>query len=271
MIDLHSHILPGVDDGAETLEEALAMCLRAADDGCEAIVATPHLRHERFWNGDRALLEARCRQLRQRVGGRIEIHLGGEIAVHAESLDEIHALPGGGLLPLAGTRYLLLELPFQDYGFDPVEMVYELGVAGWRTILAHPERVAWLMEDMDLLRALVDHGAVMQVTAMSLTEGFGPVARGAAHRLMDAGLVHLVASDAHDARLRPTGLSDAFEHVGRHWGAATARALFKINPRAVLDDRPLEALPQSVSEAGPTKTRQGPFGLARRLFSPGLR
>lgn len=261
MIDLHSHILPAVDDGAQDLDQAVRMCRMARADGCSAIVATPHLRHPQFWNDDRALLSERWQELRARVGDEIEVLLGGEIAVHGESLAEIDLLPeGGGLLPCAGSHYLLLELPFGGMGPDPVEMVYELGVAGWRPIIAHPERIAWLMRDPGMIDEMVAQGALMQVTAMSITGDFGPVAAEAAQRLFDRGAVHVVSSDAHDDRLRPPGLSRARRAVEKSWGEKVGRALFETNPTAVVEDREIDLVPW------PERAKSGRRGLVDRLF-----
>ena len=247
MIDLHSHILPGIDDGARDIEHSLRMCASSYRDGCRAMVATPHLRHERYWNDDRALLEQQHRLLCQAVllslGPDFQVLLGGEIAVSSESLLEIDQMPAGSLLSLAGSRYLLLELSHHGMGPDPVEMVHELRIAGWRPILAHPERIAWLAADSGLLAAMIDHGAHLQLTAMSLTGDFGPAMQNISRRMMDKGWVHFIASDCHDNRLRPPTLSAAREAVQNHWGHEVGNALFEENPRAVLEDRPLAPNP----------------------------
>ncbi len=216
-------------------------------EGCRAIVATPHLRHERYENADRHRLEQvhrhLCEAVHRRFGNELKVFLGGEIAIHSQSLAEIDQLPNSKLLTLAGSRYLLLELSSHALGPDPVEMVYELGLAGWRPIIAHPERIAWLVADSNLLAAVVDHGGLLQLTAMSLTGEFGPVIQGAADQMMDQGWVRFVSSDAHDARIRPPGLSAARQRVAKEWGAAVAEALFENHPRAVLEDRPLDPTP----------------------------
>src|SRR5262245_34099498 len=110
MIDLHCHLLPGVDDGAQSLAEAVAMCRMAAEDGCEAMVATPHQRRGEWWNADTDHLAGLAERIQEEVGPGFRVFLGGEIHVDSELLDEIEKLPaGGGVLPLAGSRYLLIE------------------------------------------------------------------------------------------------------------------------------------------------------------------
>lgn len=241
MIDLHCHIVPDVDDGASNLEEAVAMCRRAADDGCVAMVATPHLRHERWWNADHAELERRLEQVRQQVGPQPALFLGGEIACHSTSYDEILDGPMAGRVPgLAGSRYALLELDWQGLGSPaPEELMHEASIAGWWPILAHPERVPWLMRDEGLLEALIELGTLFQLTGSSITGALGRESRQAAHRLLDRGWAHFVASDAHGPTRRPPGLSEARAMVEGQWGAEVGQLLFVDNPRCVLEHRPL--------------------------------
>lgn len=240
MIDLHSHVLPGVDDGARDLEQSLNMCRLSLEDGCHTMMATPHLRHERFWNGDRGHLERvhrrLCQAVASRFGDRFKVLLGGEIAVGSESLAELEQ-PSNSLLPLAGSSYVLMEPSFHGMGPDPIEMVYELGVRGRRTIIAHPERISWLTRDLGLMAALVEQGALMQLTAMSLTGELGAAIQEVCRIMIDRGWVHFVASDCHDDRLRPPRLSAARGLVEASWGEAAAERLFLTNAEAVLADR----------------------------------
>ena len=271
MIDLHSHVLHGVDDGAKDLDQALRMCEIAIQDGCRTLVATPHLRHERYWNDDRRLLEHRFQELssaaRNKFGDDLELALGGEIAISLESLDEIDRQPDD-LLAMADTRYLLLEPNFHGMGPDPVEMIYELGLADWLPIIAHPERISWLTADFSLLGALVSHGALLQVTAMSLTGALGPVIQQHSREMVDRGWVHIVASDAHDERIRPPVLSEARREVETHWGQDAGRLFFETHPRAVIDGQPLDpqALPQRESS---TQGSASPWNRLRALFGAG--
>jgi protein-tyrosine phosphatase len=239
MIDLHCHVLPGVDDGAQSLEEAAAMCRLAARDGCEAMVATPHQRRGEWWNADREGLSALAGELQDTVGPGFRVYLGGEVHVDPELLAEVEKLPGGGVLPLAGSRYLLLELDSLGTPRGTIHLVHELVVAGWRPILAHPEFIPWLAPDPDLVASLVALGATTQVTAMSVTGDFGRRPQNDCFALLDAGLVHFVASDSHGVRRRPPGLKRAYSLIAGRWGEDVARRLVADNPRAVVTDRPL--------------------------------
>jgi protein-tyrosine phosphatase len=240
MIDLHCHILPGVDDGAGSFTEAVAMCRMAAADGCEAMVATPHQRRGEWWNTDPGPLAALAGQLQTQVGPGFRVYLGGEIHVDSELLEEIEKLPaGGGVLPLAGSRYLLIELDSAGTEAEAAHLVHELVVAGWRPIVAHPEFIPWLAADLGRVARLVALGAATQVTAMSVTGEFGRRPQDHTWALLDAGLVHFLASDSHNTRRRPPGLRRAYDLVASRWDERMARRLTTDNPRAVVEDRPL--------------------------------
>jgi len=240
MIDLHCHILPGVDDGAQSLEESVAMCRLAAADGCEAMVATPHQRRGEWWNADREHLAALAGEIQDAVGSQLRVHLGGEVHVDSELLSEVEKLPdGGGILPLAGSRYLLIEFGPHGAPSEAIHLVHELTVAGWRPIIAHPEFIPWLAPEPELVARLVALGATTQVTAMSVTGDFGRRPQVDCNTLLDAGLVHFVASDSHGIRRRPPGLQRARRLIASRWGEETAHSLTCDNPRAVLADRPL--------------------------------
>ncbi|HEX5758368.1 MAG TPA: CpsB/CapC family capsule biosynthesis tyrosine phosphatase [Thermoanaerobaculia bacterium] len=241
MIDLHTHILPNIDDGARSLEMAVAMCRLAAAEGCEALVATPHQRRGVWWNCDAAALERSRARLQEAVGATPRLLLGGEIRVDAQLLAELARLPESGLQPLAGSHYLLVEFDGAGMARQAIELVHELTVAGWRPVVAHPELIPWLAEDEGLVERLVDLGASTQVTAMSVTGEFGRRAEAAAHRLIEGGLAHFVASDAHDLHRRPPGLRRAGAAIAARWGEEAALRLVDENPRAVLADRPLAA------------------------------
>ncbi len=246
MIDLHCHILPGIDDGAKSLAESIAMCRAAATAGCEAMVATPHQRRGVWWNGDRKALEALRAELGAAVAPEIRVYSGGEIHVDRELLSEVARLSAGeeaGILPLAGSRYLLLEFAASWTAQSAADLVHELVVAGWRPILAHPELIPFLAEDEAVVAHLVSLGATIQVTAMSLTGDFGRRAQLFVRRLVDRGLAHFVASDSHDLLRRPPGLARAFATLTERWSEATALALTTANPRAVVEDRPLPPIP----------------------------
>jgi protein-tyrosine phosphatase len=185
MIDLHCHILPGIDDGARNLEEAVEMCRMAVADGCRAMVATPHQRRGAWWNSDREAILGLARELQSAVGPELRVLVGGEVHVDSGLLSEVEKLPGGGIFTLAGSRYLLIEFETQGRPGEAIHLVHELVVAGWRPIVAHPEFIPWLAGDPDLLKRLVSLGALTQITAMSVTGDFGRGPMTETHALID--------------------------------------------------------------------------------------
>ncbi len=244
MIDLHCHILPGIDDGARSFEESVLMCRLAADDGCAGMIATPHQRRGEWWNADREHLAALADELQDKVAPGFRVYLGGEVHVDSELLAEVEKLPdGGGILPLAGSHYLLIEFDSNGSPREAINLVHELVVAGWRPILAHPEFVPWLAADLSLVARLIELGALTQVTAMSLTGDFGRRPQADTLALLDAGLVHFVASDSHGIRRRPPGLRRAAYLIAERLGPEAARRLTEDNPRAVIENRPIPPLP----------------------------
>lgn len=242
MIDIHLHLLPGIDDGPDSIAAAAAMCRAAAADGCSAVVATPHQRLGPWWNTD----QERLAQLREGLEAELDgaaprVLLGAEIRVGPGLLEAIESRhPTDGVTALAGSRYLLLEFSRSQPEPDAAGLIHEIVLDGWRPILAHPEEITWLrLEDLE---DLVARGAALQVTGTSLLGGYGRSIQERARSLLDRGLVHFVASDAHDLTHRPPGLATAAREIDRRWGTEVAELLTVLNPRAVLEDRPLPAL-----------------------------
>jgi protein-tyrosine phosphatase len=248
MIDLHCHCLPGVDDGPGSLDEAVALCRAAFEDGCEQIAATPHQRLGDWWNCEPEELRRLCDDLNDRLGGMPRIHLGAEVRIDARLLDDLDSPEHRGILPLAGTDYILLEYSRTGPTLEPEDLVHELTLSGWRPILAHPEFIPRLGDDLDLIRRLVEAGAHIQITAASLTGNFGRRARQIVTQMIDAHLVHFVASDAHDLFYRPPGLAAAARALEDRWGSRMAERLTHSNARKVLANEEL-AEPSSAHSA----------------------
>jgi len=240
MIDLHAHVLPGIDDGPDSLADAVAMLRMAHEDGTTVLVATPHQRHPQWPNEDRARLERALVELRAAAGEQApRLELGAEITVDSDLLREIDRFPQGPLLPLAGSRYLLLELS-PGLGQEELRaLVHELLVAGWWPIVAHAERYPWLAAEPAHLIELHELGAQLQITAMALTGGFGRRAQACAEFMLEHGIVDVVASDAHDPLDRPPLLSEGRLVVASRWGETRAARLFEENPFMVTENLPI--------------------------------
>jgi protein-tyrosine phosphatase len=213
VIDLHSHILPGLDDGSRTVEDARALAQRAAEDGVTAIAATPHVRSDYPTQPDE--MERGVLQLREdfvEQGIQVEVLHGGEI-----DLESLGSLDDDDLrrfsLARSG-RYLLLEFPYSGWPAGLEETVYGLGLRGLTAVLAHPERNRAVQADPGRLGEAVRLGALVQVTAASVDGRIGRSSQKAADRLLQGGLAHVLASDAHTPEIRGAGLADAAEAVG---------------------------------------------------------
>jgi protein-tyrosine phosphatase len=240
VIDIHTHILPGVDDGADALETAVAMCHEAAARGTTAVVLTPHQNHDHWPNLDTARLMQRFETLQTQVGDIVELHLGGEIAVSSDLLDMLELPDRGGLNTLSATRWLLLEFPPIPVGPSPRDIVHEVVTMGFKPLLAHVERIPMLSEDLESLATLVDLGARTQITADSLSGAWGPRAQRRSTDVLSAGLAHVVASDTHNLTRRPPRLDLGRDWIEQNIGSDTAESLVTSNPRAILNDAPVK-------------------------------
>jgi protein-tyrosine phosphatase len=213
VIDLHCHVLPGLDDGAQTLEDACELARAAARDGITTIAATPHVRADYPTSADdmeRGVETVRAALVEEGVG--VEVVGGGEVA-----LDSLPTLSWEDLarFTLGGTgRYLLLEFPYGGWPLDLEQRVFELLAGGLSPILAHPERSRDVQDDPRRLEGAVHGGALVQVTAAALDGRLGRRAKATAMSLVELGLAHLVASDAHTPDVRAAGMSQAREAVG---------------------------------------------------------
>ncbi len=239
MIDLHLHLLPGIDDGAGSTEDSVAMCRIAREAGSTVLVATPHQRHASWQNQDSARLRELIESVQAEVGSSPRLLSGAEIRVDDTLLTELAGRDHSGLLSLAGSRYLLLELDRHGFGPDPMPLAHELRVDGWRPIFAHPE-FAPQLADLETVAELVRGGVLFQITAMSLTGDFGPGPQAYCRDLLDLDLVHFVASDGHGTSWRPPQLERAYEELASGWGEERARHLTEENPRSVIEDREIE-------------------------------
>jgi len=231
MIDMHFHCLPGIDDGPATWEEAVALCRAAAAEGTTDVVATPHVLRDPWLNespGERAALVARLNEL---LGGTPRVYSGAEVWF-ADDLPELWERGSAGpLTALAGGTHLLVELPAHEIPRNARAVLHELLVAGVTPVLAHPERNRAFAADLDQLESLVERGVRTQITAASLAGRFGEKAEAAAVAMIERGLVHAVASDAHSMTRRPPMLRPARERVEQQWGEAVGEMLFEENPR----------------------------------------
>ncbi len=237
MIDIHSHIIPQVDDGPGSLQVSLEMLEIAVEDGITEIVATPHILSNLEFQREKEIL-ARFEELKaeaQAKGLPIKLHLGSEIYIEPE-IDLNHRIA-----TLADNgRYFLIEFPMQGIPVFAAEHFFQVMMEQRTPIIAHPERNAGIIGRPERAAEFVQRGSLLQVNAGSLTGRFGSTVKETAWKLLDAHLVHFVASDAHDTQGRPPKLRRAYDLVAERLGEEWARMLFHDNQARVLRGEVLE-------------------------------
>jgi protein-tyrosine phosphatase len=238
VIDIHCHILPGLDDGASDWDVSLEMARLAAADGISTIIATPHQGDGKGTDSGETIRQ-RCDQFGQLLRQHqipITVYPGSEIRINANLVDRVR---GGDWLTLGDLgEHVLLELP-HDLFISPEQILKELNRYKMVGVLAHIERNEGVLANPRLLEPLLDDGCLVQVTAASILGKFGPKVEKLSHSLISDGNVHFIATDSHGSRNRTPRLREAYLEVCRRWGAETADLLFYENPRAIFNQEPV--------------------------------
>ena len=227
MIDLHTHILHGIDDGAETLAESLALARAAVADGITTCAMTPHIHPGRYENF-KSSLEQHAETFRTELARNnipLNITLGAEVRLSIESLEQILSDEVPYLGHYGGKHIMLLELPHQTIPVGSMQFVEKLLSLSIRPLIAHPERNKAIMMDPTRVQPFLDVGCWLQVTAGSVVGDFGTTAQKVALRLLDDDDVYLVASDAHNLDARPPAMSKARTALAKRYGERAAQQL----------------------------------------------
>lgn len=247
MIDLHCHILPGLDDGARNLQEAVEMARMAAEDGIQKIIATPHLFRGAVNFGGLSLIQEKreefCQAL-QRNEIHLEIFAGAEVHISHNLIDEIRKNREN--LVLNKSSYLIVEFP-SDHVFSGVKnLFFDLMSEGITPIIAHPERNSVFIRNPERLYELIQMGGLSQANSGSLLGVYGTKTSEMAGRFLKWGLIHFIASDGHNTQSIVPRLSEAIKKAALIVGEKNARRLTQDNPQAVLDDKELPYLPSLI-------------------------
>jgi protein-tyrosine phosphatase len=269
VVDLHHHLLPGLDDGAPDFATTLKMARMAADDGITHLVCTPHANARYNFDAEKNLgLLAEVRQAIADAGIRLILGLGCDFHLSYDNVRD--ALANPRRYTVNGGEYMLVELP--DYALPPTleETFYSLRLGGMTPILTHPERNPSLQQDDSRLKDWIRDGMLTQVTASSVTGLMGRKAQKMAERMLANRWVHFLATDAHNISTRPPKLREARDHVAARYGEQYAQKLCTENPQAVFDNRPLPSQepPKGILEAHEEDILEGeaPRGWLRRIF-----
>ncbi len=235
MIDIHTHILPGLDDGARSLEESLQMAEMAIADGITHVVATPHSNGEYQLDPER--VGTLCRELQGKLGGRLKLATGCDFHLSYENLQDIKT--NTSKYTINQKNYLLVE--FADFSIPPTveDTLHQLHLLGLSLIITHPERNRLIREKPERLRRWLHQGCYVQITAQSLLGRWGDGTRKQVEEWLDMDIVHFFASDAHNTSSRPLQLRAAYDVVAERRGETVAKALFEDNPLAAFEGRPL--------------------------------
>jgi len=245
MVDLHCHILSGMDDGAASFEESLAMAETAIADGITHVVATPHASPEFRFDYDR--VKRAAADLQAAVGNRLQLATGCDFHLSPENIAALKKSPS--LFCVGQKDYLLVE--FNEFAIPPAmdQTLYEIQLAGLRPIITHPERNGILRAQPERLEKWIRNGCYGQLTGGSLTGMFGSNIQTTSLDWIARGLAHFLASDAHNTTARPHKLRAAYEVVRKKFGPSKAEALFVENPLAAFEGRALPHVPDVVDVA----------------------
>ena len=242
MIDLHNHILPGLDDGAADVAMSLAMARAFVADGVHTVACTPHILPGLYHNNGPQIREAVTALQGVLAEAAIPLRLVTGADNHIVG-DFVPGLAAGRLLTIADTRYVLVEPPHHVPPARMEEFFFGIVMAGYVPILTHPERLTWINTHYSTILKLLQAGVWMQITCGSLTGGFGRGPRYWGEKMLDEGCVHILASDAHDVSRRPPCMSEARQLAAKRLGEEEARNLVDVRPNGVISNAAPSSLP----------------------------
>ncbi len=261
MIDLHCHMLPGIDDGAQTLDDSLAMARAAVADGTTTLACTPHIYPGLFDNTPQTIAIAHAKFMSALRAENIPLNivLGADIQIVPDLVSKLRT---GRVLTLNGGRYFLFEPPHHVPAPMMLELVHSTLAAGFVPVITHPERLAYAATKYNEFREAAKQGAWLQVTGAALTGRFGPGAQKLSERMLADGLVHIIASDGHNMNSRPPTMAAAHARAAQLVGEAEAQRLCVERPQAIVDN----VSPKDVTPPAPERPRKARgMGLLSRL------
>ncbi|AGK55930.1 tyrosine-protein phosphatase [Bacillus sp. 1NLA3E] len=242
MIDIHCHILPGIDDGAKNIEDSLNMARAAVKQGIHTIIATPHHQNSKYLNPkeDILLKVSELNEAIQEENISITILPGQETRIYGEILEDYN---NNEILPLNHSNYLFIELPSGHVPRYTQQLLYDIQLQGLIPIIVHPERNQEIIERPEILFQFVEKGALTQVTAASISGAFGKKIKEFSFQLIDASLTHFLASDAHNISNRNFKVVEAFDLVEKRYGVDTVdmfleNAEYLVSGKSVFKDIP---------------------------------
>ena len=256
MIDIHSHILPEVDDGSHSLEESIQMCRTSAEDGVTVMVATPHAHDGVHTTHDPEFLGQKVAELNEQLGGALRVVIGCELRFTHDIVRQVCQTKSAPTI--AGGPYVLVEFPHTVVPPGSERPLFELMSNQITPIIAHPERNQMLIAEPERFFPIIEMGALGQMDTGSITGQFGKRVQQAVRVMLEHGLIHFIASDCHNTRNRLPGMSEAVALTAEIVGDEYARAIADANPLAVVEGRPIPSVPNP--ELPKKKKRWALFG-----------
>jgi len=242
MIDVHHHLLYGLDDGPESIEESIAMAQMARADGITHVVCTPHASHRyKFQPEENAIRLGRIREELKKLGSDLVLGQGCDFHLTWDNIEDAKENPGK--YTINGKRYLLVELPDHIVPMGLSNTFTEFQLAGVTPIVTHPERNYAIQRNPAQLKPWLENGVLVQVTAGAVTGKFGNKAQSLAHQFLTDDWVHVIATDAHGTSRRSPKMREAYEVITAKYGRSMAERLCVVNPQAIFAGNKLEAQP----------------------------
>ncbi len=260
MIDIHHHLLFGLDDGPEDIEVSVGMAELSIENGVTHIACTPHSSEQFAF--DPELNWERLAMIQERVGDRLTLGLGCDFHLMYDNIEDAIAHPAK--YSINGKSYLLVEFPNQAISRNMTEIFFRLGLAGLTSIITHPERNPVLTRNPERLCEWIRAGCLVQITAASLTGRFGKTAQQLSHGLLRQNWVHFIATDAHDLNSRPPKLREAYDLIADKYSEETAERLCVDNPRAAFFGEPMP--PQPEPQGLYPASQKKPSGFLNKIF-----
>ena len=241
MIDLHCHLLPGIDDGSPDMPTSIRMAKLALSDGISQIACTPHIFPGIYENTAKSIRNAteRLRLALQDAGVPLQLHYASDTHMMPELISRLQQKT---VPTFNGGRYFLLEPPHRVAPPHFEEFVFKVVASGYMPIITHPERLHWVDDHYPVFKRMAENGVWMQITSGSVTGRFGKKAQYWAERMLDDGIVHILATDAHNLGRRAPLMMEAVEVSGRWVGREEAKRLVEERPAAVLSNLPSDGI-----------------------------